>query len=152
MHELRYVPELFVNARESHVSDLVDLPKPLHHRIADRARGDFVFVLGFHYIDDILDQHRELFDIDRAFVTGGPNGAGKFFSVELFSAAITFDDREAFAHEELRGGKPVSALEAFSSPADRRALFADAGVDHLVFDGSALWTAHDFGREKTKPA
>ena len=132
--EFSDVAKFFVNAGEADVGDLIEVAEALHDALADGAGRDFRFELSLHGVHDVFDEHGDLFDIDGAFVTGGANGANEFFTVEVLAAAVTFDDDDAVANEDLGGAVAVAALETFAAAADGRALLADSGVDHLVLN------------------
>lgn len=142
MHKFRGVTELFVDAGEAHVGDLIDTGETAHHGITDSAGGNLGVKLGFENIDDVFHQHRDLFVVDGAFVTGGFDGARKFLAVKIFATAITFDDGEAFANERLGSAEAVAAFQTFTTTANRISFPANAGVGHFVLNRGAFWAAH----------
>src|SRR5690606_30993885 len=129
-------------AGEAHVGDLVDPAQALHDGVADRARGDLAVELRLDDVDHVLDEHRDLVRVDRALVARCTDGTQQLFPIEFLPSSVALDDNKPVTHEHFRGAESVAALETFTTPADRIALLADAGIDHLVLDRHAFWTAH----------
>ena len=140
--ELRHVAEFLVDGGEPHVSDLIHFTETLHDVFADGGGRDLAVVVGFDGVEDVFEEHGDLLVVDRALVAGGADGAEKFFAVERLLAPVAFDDHEAVADERLGGGEAVAALQTLAAAARDVTVAPDAGVDHLVLDGSALGAAH----------
>ena len=142
LHEFLHIAKFLIDARESHVGDLIDRAEALHHTFADHFRGDLTFVLSFDYIDDVFDHHADLFEINGAFVTRGANGVDDFLTVEIFTTAIAFNHEEPISDHGFGGAETGAAFEAFASAPNRASLSANPGVDYFVFNGGALRAAH----------
>jgi hypothetical protein len=132
--ELGDVAEFLIHTGEAHVGDLVDVAEALHHAVSEGAGRNFTVELGFDGIDNVFDEHRDLFEIYGTFVTGGADGADEFVAVELLAATIAFDDDDVIAHDGFRGAIAMATFKAFAAAANAGAFLADAGIDDLVLD------------------
>lgn len=112
------VAELFVDAREADVSDLVDVTEALHDTFADGPGRNFALKLGFEGIDYVFDQHGDLLEIDGAFVAGGADGSDEFFAIEFFAATVALDDNHTVTDDGLSRGVAVAAFEALAAAAN----------------------------------
>src|SRR5664280_1015665 len=91
LHELGDVAEFLVHAGEAHVGDLVDPPQVPHHRLADGAAGNFAFILGLQRVDDVVNDHGDLLEIDRTLVAGRADRMQELFPVKFLAPLIPFD-------------------------------------------------------------
>ena len=95
-----------------------------------------------HSIEHVVDEHGDLFDIDRAFVAGGAHGMGELLAIETLAPAVAFDDDHAVAHEAFDGGVTVAAFRAFAAaPETRKPVMIVTGVAALVIlaTGVRMW-------------
>src|SRR5581483_3890905 len=120
IHELGDVAEFLVHAGEADIGNLVDLAQPGHDGVADGAARNFRLVPGLKFVEDVVDRHGQLLQIDRALVAGGADGMEQLFAVEFLAAAVALNYSQTLAHQRLGGGETVSALQALAAPANGR--------------------------------
>src|SRR5688500_6822487 len=85
--EVAWLAEVFVNACESYVGDMVERLEAGHDRLADAGRGNLVadrFPLPLHTADQLVD----LGGVDVALAAGVADGALKLGAVERLALGI----------------------------------------------------------------
>lgn len=140
--ELGGVAEAAVDGGEAEEGDFVGFFELVHDFAADDGGGDFAFVLGFDFVDDVVDEHVHLGVGDGALDGGVGDGGAQFGAVEVLVAAIALEDVEDGLDDLFVGGEAVAAFGADAAAADDFAVADGAGVDHFVVVVETLGAAH----------
>ncbi len=140
--EFGEVFEVLIHAGEADVGDLVNFLESGHDVLADGAGGDFGVEFALDGLGDLGDEELEALGFDGAFLGGLAEGVEDFGVVEVFAAAVLFDDEEALADGFLEGGEAVAAGETLAAAADGAVLAAGAGVEHFGVFVAALGAVH----------
>ncbi len=140
--ELGGVAEAAVDGGEAEEGDFVELFELVHDLAADDGGGDFAFVLGFDFVDDVVDEHVHLGVGNGALDGGVGDGGAELVAVEVLVAAVALEDGEDGLDDLFVGGEAMAAMGADAAAADGVAVANGAGVDDLVFGLRTLGTAH----------
>jgi RNA polymerase primary sigma factor len=140
--ELGGVAEAAVDGGEAEEGDFVEFFEFVHDLAADDGGGDFAFVLGFDFVEDVIDEHVHLGIGDGAFDGGVGDGGAEFFAVEVFMAAVALEDGQDGFDDLFIGGEAVAAAGADAAAADGFAVADGSGIDHFVVGLGTLGAAH----------
>ena len=130
--ELGGVAESAVYGDVAEEGDFVEFFELVEDLAADDGGGDFAVVLGFDFVDDVVDEDVELGVGDGALDGGARDGGAELVAVELLVAAVALDDGEGGLDDFLVGGEAVGAGGADAPAADDVAAADGAGIDDLV--------------------
>lgn len=137
------VAELFVDAGEADIGDLVEGFEPIGDGAADLDRLDLALVFAEHFLLDLFDELLQRFGADRPLVAGALQSAENPLAVPRHAAAVALDHRQAgVALDVLVGGETPLALEALAAATDHLARLRRAGVDHLILIFATEGAAH----------
>ena len=90
----------------------------MHDSVTDGSGRNLAIVLRLEDVDHILDQHGNLFGIDRPLVTRGADGVEQLLPGKFLASSVAFDDGNAVADETLGRAIPVAAFETLTATAD----------------------------------
>src|SRR5712671_4287418 len=141
-HELAQVLERAVHGGEADVRHLVEPGKLAHHRLADEARGHFLFAELLEPTLDAVDDRLDLLGGDGPLLAGKLDAGDHFVAIEVLAAAVLLHHhREDLLHPFVGGEAPLAA-QAFAPPPDHRALVGETRVDDLVLQLGAERAFH----------
>ena len=136
LREVARIAEVFVDAREPNVGDVVERLEANHHRLADAASLHLI-AQRFHLPLDAADQPVDARRIDVTLAAGVADRTSKLVAVERFPLPVLLDDGEVTKLDTLECREAGPAGLALAPAPDRRSILARAAVLHLaVFMGA----------------
>ena len=134
--EVAWVAEVFVDAREANVGDVVEGLEANHHRFAN-APGFHLVAERFHLPLNAADQAIDPGRVDVTLAASMADRAGEFVAVERFALAVFLDDGEVAQLHALERREASAAGLALAPAPDRRPVLGRATVLYLaVFMGT----------------
>ncbi len=141
--EVLRLAEIPVDRGEAHIGDVVELAQMLHHRLADRLRGDFALALALELAHDLGHHLLDALGLDRALAQRDLHRAHQLVAVERHAAAVALDHGQLAQLHALEGGEAEIAGQADAAAADHRQILGRPRVLHLRVEASATRATHD---------
>src|SRR6185503_19983305 len=127
-----------VDRGKAHVRYFIELFQLLHDEGADLGRGDLLLrpllQRRLHAVGDSLQGR----DADRPFLTRLQQSSDELLTIEALARPVLRDEHVRELVDAFVTGEPLRAAQTLTAAADDFALFALAGVDHLIAKVAAV--------------
>lgn len=141
--ELRDISELTVDAGETHISNLINVLKQLHHAFTDKHGVHFVGVFLGNPGDGLLNHFPDLIIGNRPLLAGAGNAFFQLHRIKRLPLAVLFLNCGVTCLNVLVCGESVPAFIALPPTPCSTALFNRSGVNHPVIAACTSWTFHN---------
>jgi hypothetical protein len=136
------IAEFTVDGGEADVGHFIQLAKATHYFLANSGGGDFAIVQLGQFVDHFI--HKSIDDLEpqRPFFAGFGNAGMYLAAIERFVSAVALDNTKVFGLNFLVRRKAMGTLQALAAATNNSAVFARAGIYHLIFQVNALGALH----------
>src|SRR6202043_874389 len=141
-HEFVDILEGSIDRGETHIGNLIDAVKLVHHRAADKFARHF---LAAEFRGSGLDAVRDLFNCfhrDRPLFAGALDTRDDLEAIIRLAAAVLLDHHRSGFFDALVSGEAPFAGSAHAPAPDGRAITRHAGVNDAVAAMAAEGTTH----------
>ena len=136
------VLELFVDAGESDIGDVVKLREFRHDELADLAAFDFIFVGSPQRRFNACGDGFNLFLFNWTFLAREKKSFENLFAGERLAGSISLDDCDFIIFCTLVRGESLFAFAAFASSAYAFFFRSKSAINNTAFCMLAKWTLH----------
>src|SRR6266700_1679317 len=131
-----------VDGSEAHIPHLVEMPKLLHHHLADTARCDFALAQTSQFMTNPGGGSLDRFAADGPLLQGPSHSGEQLVLIERLAAAVALDHGGQQQFRRFKCREAFRALETFAPPTNLAPFAGEARVDDLSFRVTAKWAMH----------
>lgn len=136
--EVADVVEMTIYRCVTHVCDLIQGMKMIHHLGTHNMRRDLPFKVRFQLLDDLVHRALQRLCTDRTLFTRFHHSAQNLLLIKRLAASVSLENSQFRAFDFLVRRESMTALHTLPATADAPAILRQPRVNHLVFETAAF--------------